>query len=71
MEVIYIYFLISGVGALWSGFIWPKMESNVDFGEYSNESSLSLKDVEPCKPYEQLIVVIMFSLELPTFQSEI
>jgi len=47
------------------------MESNVDFCEYGNEFSLSIKDVEPYKPLEQLIVVIMFSLELPTFQSEI
>jgi len=47
------------------------MVSNVDFCEYGNESSLFIKGVEPCKAYEQLIVVIMFSLELPTFQSEI
>jgi hypothetical protein len=69
MEI--IFFLISGVGALWTGFVWPKMESNVNFCEYGNESSLSIKGVEPCKPYEQLRVVVMISLELPTFQSEI
>jgi len=47
------------------------MRSNVDFCEYGNESSLSIKGAESCKPYEELIFDIMFSLELPTFQSEI
>jgi hypothetical protein len=72
MEIIYIYiFLINEEGALWTEFIWPKLRSNVDFREYGNVSSFSMKGVEPCKPYEQLIFDITFSLELATFQSEI